>query len=97
MVVNAITKQEIFQLVKSYTKKTMGETLTSVPPKNEDDILSHIDSLGFITLIVSLEKALEIEFEDDKISVTAFESQDDFIDYIFAKHANKRQTVITFD
>lgn len=44
-----------------------------------------VDSIVFIKIIVAIEDAFNFEFEDDKLSLSAFPTIQSFIDYIESK------------
>ena len=45
---------------------------------NDQDAVKHIDSLAYISVLVSLEDKFKIEFPDSMLTKNIFENMDDF-------------------
>ena len=50
-----------------------------------EDLLQEIDSFEFISLIVALEDALNIEFDEERLLLESYNDMDDFLKYLLYK------------
>lgn len=78
------SKNNILKLIEMVYKKNMGRTLDNSISLN-DDFLSLLNSIEFINLVVGLEEALNIEFDDEKLLFSAFPTLNDLLDYLLLK------------
>lgn len=73
-------KEELIALVKKEEQGNFKSLIEFL--KGDSTEKSNIDSLTFIEFVVMIEEEKEIEFEDDKLSLSNFENIQELIDYI---------------
>ncbi|NLC19991.1 MAG: acyl carrier protein [Clostridiales bacterium] len=70
-------------------KEYIKEKLTSIMSQNglcllNEEELLEIDSVQFITIILDIEEAFQIEIPDDKLIIDELKSLDDFCNLIYS-------------
>jgi len=70
-------------------KEYIKEKLTSIMSQNglcllNEEELLEIDSVKFITIILDIEEAFQIEIPDDKLIIDELKSLDDFCNLIYS-------------
>lgn len=83
-------RSEIFEILKKFIINGLDNGEDVVKNATEDSNLQTdigLDSVGMLYLVISMEDALEISFDD--VSFNDFETVKDVIDYIEAKKGKK--------
>jgi acyl-coenzyme A synthetase/AMP-(fatty) acid ligase/acyl carrier protein len=77
-------KDNMRKIVEIVYKKNIGRPMEDSITL-ENNFLSLLNSIEFISLVVGLEEALNIEFDDDKLLFAAFPTLNDLINYLLVK------------
>ena len=79
--VDSKIKDEVLEVVTNTIRTVTESTITLLDGKTKIEELA-LNSISYINMIVELESIFDIEFEDEKLGVTAFESVDYIVKYI---------------
>ena len=79
-------------MIEKLTKDAIEEKVIAIfknHVKSSNEIFSNtsladlqVDSITFIKIVVALEEEFDMEFDDEKLLITAFPIVKDFIDYL---------------
>jgi acyl carrier protein len=71
-------ESELFNLIKRCTQQTGA----SAGDRLREDLA--IDSMGFIRLIIEIERTFGVRFEDEMLALDVFERLGDLVNYVVA-------------
>lgn len=78
-------ENKIIELISSKIDCGCKINLCSESPFDE----LHLNSIAFIQIVVEIENAFQIEFDDDHLSTEFFNSIKDLVNYVDEKNNNK--------
>jgi len=77
----------VHKVIKKIIHKIVGSSV------QEDNLFDNLNSLEYITLLVELEEALGLEFDDGNLNMSTFSSSSEFADYVVELIESKEQAL----
>jgi acyl carrier protein len=81
--VEANMENQIFEKVKTILNNQLSDRLDGKEISINDQLMDlDINSLAFIKIVVALEDEFDVEFQDEDLDISKFETVEDIVKYI---------------